>query len=553
MVVYFVLISGHNSMSIEFTLGIHDNECYLWCDNNPLCPITDAEKIYACLDAQDREYSRVPQMLINMLNSPASSIIPDSVKEMSSYKKLYDYQQEGVEFILNRNGRGIIGDEMGCGKTAQACALIQHFNTSTIVICPESVKVNWVREYNSFCNESGDPENGFYILKTGKDAFRKRTVMTYGLLSSQQMVARLVDIKFNMIVFDESHLVKNAKSNRTKTALKITQNAKHVVLLSGTPSSRPIDLFCQLRMVYPKLKASQFYPYDGHKKPGMFYFGDRYCKPEKVFFGFNKTGYKFQGSDRKLELYTIMNHFMIRRSKEFALPHLPLKTREKIIIDSLGDKKSEWFAKQLLEVKRLKEEKGELCGQSLMSKLIAATVTAKLKHSLQYVKDIVQSEIDNGGQNKFLLFAFHLKMLDGIMGVLTKAKVSFINIDGRTPTGKKRQALVDQFQNDDTIRFAVLSIPAAGTGITLHKANMVVFTELVWGDMLQAEDRAHRNGQKSRVVVRYLILEGSTDQMIWQSMIAKYTNTAAVLDNEKKAMDAKKVTIESPEPKRVKV
>jgi SWI/SNF-related matrix-associated actin-dependent regulator 1 of chromatin subfamily A len=76
---------------------------------------------------------------------------------------------------------------------------------------------------------------------------------------------------------------------------------------------------------------------------------------------------------------------------------------------------------------------------------------------------------------------------------------------------------VKQFQTDDTCRIAVLSITAAGTGLTFTAANCVIFAELYWnpGHLRQAEDRAHRIGQKSSVTVQYLIGAGTIDEIIW--------------------------------------
>ena len=82
------------------------------------------------------------------------------------------------------------------------------------------------------------------------------------------------------------------------------------------------------------------------------------------------------------------------------------------------------------------------------------------------------------------------------------AKIGWVRIDGST-SQKDRHAAVGRFQSDPAIRLAVLSIKAAGQGLTLTAASTVVFAEMTWvpGELLQAEDRAHRIGQ----VVQYYI------------------------------------------------
>ena len=106
-----------------------------------------------------------------------------------------------------------------------------------------------------------------------------------------------------------------------------------------------------------------------------------------------------------------------------------------------------------------------------------------------------------------------------------------MRIDGATPTGI-RQKLVDEFQNDEGTRVAVLSIKAAGMGLTLTAASLVVFGELSWtpGDIVQAEDRAHRIGQVNSVDVKFLCAKNTVDDVMWGSVQNKLENLGQVLD-----------------------
>ena len=109
----------------------------------------------------------------------------------------------------------------------------------------------------------------------------------------------------------------------------------------------------------------------------------------------------------------------------------------------------------------------------------------------EYVFDLFES-----GQ-KFLVFGHHKEVLDAVEEAVRKTlKTDFIRIDGSTPPSK-RQILVNRFQEKDKVRVAILSITAAGTGLTLTAATTVVFAELYWGPtaLLQCEDLAHRIGQ----------------------------------------------------------
>ncbi|KAL6526445.1 hypothetical protein OROGR_015535 [Orobanche gracilis] len=111
---------------------------------------------------------------------------------------------------------------------------------------------------------------------------------------------------------------------------------------------------------------------------------------------------------------------------------------------------------------------------------------------------------------KFLVFAHHQPMIDAIHKFLLKEKVECIRIDGSTPAAS-RQALVTEFQEKDSVRAAVLSIKAGGVGLTLTAASTVIFAELSWtpGDIIQAEDRAHRIGQVDLLGHNFIELEAS--------------------------------------------
>ena len=99
-------------------------------------------------------------------------------------------------------------------------------------------------------------------------------------------------------------------------------------------------------------------------------------------------------------------------------------------------------------------------------------------------------------------------------------------------TPEERQAAVDRFQSDSATRVFVGSIAAAGVGITLTAASTCVFAELSWvpGEMSQAEDREHRIGQANSVLVQHLVLEGSLDAMMAETLVRKQEVIDRALD-----------------------
>ena len=111
--------------------------------------------------------------------------------------------------------------------------------------------------------------------------------------------------------------------------------------------------------------------------------------------------------------------------------------------------------------------------QRLVMELYRDTGAAKLPLVTAYIKDLLESDV------KFLVFAHHQDVMDGIANVLRTNGVDHIRIDGRTPT-VKRQEYAHHFQEDEGCRVALLSITAAGTGLNLTAANLIIFAELFW-------------------------------------------------------------------------
>ena len=489
-------------------------------------------------DLRAFKFQKIPNFVIKALESNKPQVckqcphnyqseISKSLDSLPTHilSQLYNFQKEGVEFGLKHFGRVLIGDEMGIGKTVQGIAIATAYREDwpCIVICPASIKLNWMNEFRRWVPDLETQD--FYFLD--KKATMRNSAKVW--ISSYHMATNLevyLNSKyFKVAIADESHYLKNYSAKRTKCLVPFLQKAKRVILLSGTPVvSRPAELYTQLSAIRPDI-FNNFKVY-----------AERYCDPKVLF-----THTDYSGASNIKELYTLIsNTVMIRRIKSEVLSQLPDKFRQKVEIPVTYEYTRK-IKKLYFDVRKKKEyfkETHEVTGDEVDSaaknlekdlfftQAFTLTCKAKLKGVVDYVSYLIQSNC------KFMFFGHHLEMLDAVETQVNKEKTKYIRIDGSTPH-QKRQAGVNAFQNNSDCKVAILGIMAAGQGLTLTEASTVVMGELAWtpGVMIQAEDRAHRIGQKRCVNIHYLYGPQTLDEYIWPKLQAKLNIVSGTLDN----------------------
>ncbi|EDQ88339.1 uncharacterized protein MONBRDRAFT_9161 [Monosiga brevicollis MX1] len=422
--------------------------------------------------------------------------------------KMMPYQRAGVACAIERGGRVLWSDEMGLGKTVSSLATAAYYQAEwpLLVVCPSSLKLTW---HHEICKWLQIDESAIGVVSSKKSPMNKLvTILSYDL--ARNLHEHLTSADFQVIIADESHYLKNGKAARTKALMPLLHKAKRVLLLSGTPAlSRPIELYQQLHALAPRLFRSEVA------------FGIRYCNSQLTAFG-----WRHDGSCNQDELHCVLERLvMIRRVKAAVLTDLPPKTRQEVYVQADPAplralkaimQKRKALERQLASLHGSQRAQGERALQALTTEAYGLTGEAKIKGCLRYLEDLMNHD------GKLLIFAHHKTLLDELATFLCQRQLRHIRIDGSTPT-HLRQQLCNSFQDDVLCRVAVLSITTAGTGLTLHAANTVVFAELYWnpGHLYQAEDRAHRVGQRHNVNVRYLLCPGTLDDVMWSQLQRK--------------------------------
>ena len=428
------------------------------------------------------------------------------------------YQKAGIHYCLERK-HAIIGDEMGLGKTIQALGVVNATQAKhVLVVCPASLQKNWQREAQKWLVDAND--RSIDIIKGRQFVSRKDTptmrILSYDSLSSHIDDA-LFSTKYDLIVYDEAHFMKNQKTERTKMGLKLAADRK--IFLTGTPIlNRPIEL-------YPILSHIGASPAGNWR-----HYVERYCGAYQTEFGFNVNG-----ASNLVELQTLLRgECLVRRLKKDVLTELPEKRRQPLVWEAVTQAEKAALKAEAQLLKKIKDDIAKLSKETKTeegrAKIRAAKfsdigeiaearkVTAVAK--APRVGDTVAEMLTEGGTDKVIVFGHHKEVLDILMEKLAAFKP--VRLDGSMSLAQRQDA-VDTFSNDKDCRVFVGSIRAAGVGLTLTAASTVVFSELDWtpGALSQAEDRAHRIGQKNAVLSVIPLLEDSIDGFMYKKIESK--------------------------------
>ena len=435
--------------------------------------------------------------------------------------QLLPYQNEGIKFGISRSGRVLIGDEMGLGKSLQAIAIsYEYFDEwPLLVVCPASIRFVWQEQLARWLPLNG--LSAIQVITKATDTISSSSrivIVGYPMISKPQFQTTPSGRPFSCVICDESHYLKSMQTARTKALMPILSKARRAILLSGTPAlNRAEELYPQLSSLLPSC-------------PSLGQFRERYCVKQIMRFG-GKMVEKWGGCARKEELHSLLSICMLRRTKKEVMEQLPEKRRHRVTLEAVSSWDQE-EAKKLRDLWMKEPEVQSEQGSSLLE-MWRLTGQCKLPQAREYVRELLAD-----CEDKMLIFAHHRIVLDGLEAELEESGTRYVRIDGST-SQEVRAANVGGFQDHTDCRVALLSITACAEGITLTAASLVVFCELYWvpGVLEQAEARAHRIGQKnSSVMVHFLVLPNSPDEVVFASLERKKRDTSVVLDGKQEGL-----------------
>ncbi|KAK4548522.1 hypothetical protein LTR36_009432 [Oleoguttula mirabilis] len=470
--------------------------------------------------------------------------IKEEVKVQSSNLvggTLKEYQVKGLQWMLslyNNNLNGILADEMGLGKTIQTISLITYLiekkqqHGPFLVVVPLSTLTNWNSEFEKWA-----PSVNRIVYK-GPPNQRKnhQQQIRYGnfqvLLTTYEFIIKdrpiLSKVKWLHMIVDEGHRMKNAGSKLSST---ITQyyHTRFRLILTGTPLQNNLpELWALLNFVLPNIFKS------------VKSFDEWFNTPFANTGGSDSMALTEEESILVIRrLHKVLRPFLLRRLKKDVEKDLPDK-QERVIKCNKSALQAKLY-KQLLTHNKImvNDGKGSKVGMRGLSNMLMQLrklcnhpfVFEEVEDQMnpsRMTNDMIwrtsgKFELLDRVLPKFLasghrvLMFFQMTQIMNIMEDFMRLRgFQYLRLDGSTKADD-RSELLKQFNAPNSPYFCfLLSTRAGGLGLNLQTADTVIIYDSDWNPHqdLQAQDRAHRIGQKNEVRILRLITSKSVEEKI---------------------------------------
>uniref|UniRef100_A0A1A9ZBP8 ATP-dependent helicase brm n=1 Tax=Glossina pallidipes TaxID=7398 RepID=A0A1A9ZBP8_GLOPL len=505
----------------------------------------DAKDLIKKAKVEDDEYRTEEQTYYSIAHT-----IHEKVHEQASIMvngQLKEYQLKGLEWLVslyNNNLNGILADEMGLGKTIQTISLVTYLMDKKkvmgpyLIIVPLSTLPNWVLEFEKWApsvgvvSYKGSPQ-GRRLLQNQMRATKFNVLLTtYEYVIKDKAV--LAKIQWKYMIIDEGHRMKNHHCKLTQV-LNTHYVAPYRLLLTGTPLQNKLpELWALLNFLLPSIFKS--------------------CSTFEQWFNapFATTGEKVELNEEETiliirRLHKVLRPFLLRRLKKEVEHQLPDKVEYIIKCDMSGLQRVLYKHMQskgvLLTDGSEKGKQGKGGAKALMNTIVQLRKLCNHPFMFQHIEekycDHTRAQSMASGpdlyrvsgkfelldrilpklkatNHRVLLFCQMTQCMTIIEDYLSWRQFGYLRLDGTTKA-EDRGELLRKFNAKDSDYFVfLLSTRAGGLGLNLQTADTVIIFDSDWNPHqdLQAQDRAHRIGQRNEVRVLRLMTVNSVEERI---------------------------------------
>jgi SWI/SNF-related matrix-associated actin-dependent regulator of chromatin subfamily A member 5 len=449
-----------------------------------------------------------------------------------------DYQLDGLNWLIRlyeTNINGILADEMGLGKTLQSISLLAYIrqfkkvNGPHLVVVPKSTLGNWENEFNKWCPEirtfrfHGDKDERAEQKEKMKKGKFDVCLTTFQIAMIESNA--LKKLNWHVLIVDEAHRLKNENSKLFQELNQLKTRAR--LLLTGTPLQNNLhELWALLFFLLPDIfhSASDF----------------------DALFKIASSG---EQSTMLQKLHKILKPFLLRRLKSEVAQSLPPKKEILVLVDMPQLQKEVYKSVLLKDMETVQGNSKER--SRLLNTMMQLRKAANHPYLFDGVEDRTLPPLDehmifNSGKmivldklikkllaqkSRVLIFSQMARQLDILEDYCVYRDLKYCRIDGSTSSEERVEQIFDFNKAGSQIQVFLLTTRAGGLGINLASADIVIIYDSDWNPQadLQAQDRAHRIGQKKPVIVYRFVVRNSIEEKVVERAELKLRLDALVI------------------------
>jgi SWI/SNF-related matrix-associated actin-dependent regulator of chromatin subfamily A member 5 len=445
------------------------------------------------------------------------------------------YQLEGLSWMVNlahQGINGILADEMGLGKTLQTISVLAYMlefeqvSGPHIVMVPKSTLSNWLAEFARWCpslrtvkfhgNKDERAQVINDVLCPGLPDKKRRfdvCITTFEMCMKEKTA--LCKFAWRYLIIDEAHRIKNEASQFSQIVRML--DTEHRLLITGTPLQNNLhELWALLNFLLPDVFASS----DEFDDWFNLDVDDDEAKKQMIS-----------------QLHKILRPFMLRRLKADVEKSLPPKKETLLFVGMSQMQKALYKSLLLRDMNTITGNGGAGVSRSALQNIVMQlrkccghpylfegqedrTLDALGDHVVEncgkmVLLDKLLRKLKERG-SRVLIFTQMTRVLDIMEDFCRMRSYEYCRIDGQT-SYEDRESSIEEYNRPNSSKFLfLLSTRAGGLGINLYTADIVILYDSDWNPQadLQAQDRAHRIGQKKEVNVYRLVTTDSVEEKI---------------------------------------
>jgi len=443
------------------------------------------------------------------------------------------YQEEGLKLIKTKKNFGLFWQQR-LGKTIVAIKAVEDYH-KVIFAVPNNVAIYWYQEIMSNLELDFECKIIDFNKKDREKIYQEFNqkakmwiIISYDLLAKDYLENPNILNKFDYLVLDEAHFLRNRKTIRSKNILKVRSKSQYALALSGTPAvNGSLDILKIFQFLFPNENYGSRYYY---KK--KFFYSGRNLKNQKIWF---------LKEDKKTEWEEFIKGFCDIKKTHDYLKWLP-KTIEKTISLEMTGQQLKHYQKMLIESRRMienknieKYEKNKLVQIKRLQQICLDPKLLDLNSNsvkIDWLKEYLLNTLED--QTEYII------VFTNFTSLYSKNDLSIKNHSYAFLTGKQnsieKQDVIKRFQNKE-IRVLYANMKVASLGLTIDAATTTIFLDKSWSpvDNEQASfrmvDTIERENLEPKLLINVVCIN-SIDDRINQVLSNKKSNTSFVYEME---------------------